>query len=260
MTTSTSNRYDETNIQTMELVYGRGYMSAGGDEEVARIVGTVTITNKKILDIGCGLGGAVISLVRDHGAAHVHGIDIDDGLLNRAAQLVEAARVSERVTLTSTRPGPLPFDPASFDVVYVTATSCHVENLSVFFQQIHRVLNPGGRLIGGEWFKGENNTAYRTWDTLLRDRGLNFSFVDQPNFEQALRAGGFSTISIADRTLATMNLAEGYLRQVENKLYETLLSSLGEKGLASFMAWTRGRYQCFAEDGMRYGHFQAKKD
>ncbi|GIT54420.1 MAG: hypothetical protein Ct9H300mP16_15800 [Pseudomonadota bacterium] len=63
MTTGTSNRYDETNIQTMELVYGRGYMSAGGDEEVARIVGTVTITNKKILDIGCGLGGAVISLV-----------------------------------------------------------------------------------------------------------------------------------------------------------------------------------------------------
>ena len=68
MTTGTSNRYDETNIQTMELVYGRGYMSAGGDEEVARIVGTVTITNKKVLDIGCGDGALRIMRLQKEGA------------------------------------------------------------------------------------------------------------------------------------------------------------------------------------------------
>ena len=28
------NRYDPRNIETMELVYGTGYMSAGGDAEV----------------------------------------------------------------------------------------------------------------------------------------------------------------------------------------------------------------------------------
>ena len=32
---SSANKYDQRNIQTMELVYGRGYLSAGGDEEVA---------------------------------------------------------------------------------------------------------------------------------------------------------------------------------------------------------------------------------
>ena len=58
------NRYDPRNIETMELVYGTGYMSAGGDAEVARIVSGIKICDQQILDVGCGLGGAAISLVK----------------------------------------------------------------------------------------------------------------------------------------------------------------------------------------------------
>ena len=146
-----------------------------------------------------------------------------------------------------------------FDVVYVTAVSCHLADLSGFFGEVCRVLRPGGALVGGEWFKAGDNQAFLQWDDLLRKRGLNFFFVARSEFEQALRDGGFDSISVVDRTRATEELALGYLRRVETDIMEQLLASLGEQGFASFLDWTRSRVSSLAAGGMHYGHFQARK-
>ena len=96
---SSVNRYDPRNIETMELVYGTGYMSAGGDAEVARIVAGIRICGQQTLDVGCGLGGAAISLVKNHHACHVDALDIDDSLIRRAGELIETANLNDRITL-----------------------------------------------------------------------------------------------------------------------------------------------------------------
>ena len=259
MNDSTQNRYHQRNIDMMESVYGPGYMSVGGNEEVARIVAPVSINDQTVLDVGCGLGGAVVTLARDHGARQVTGIDIDAGVLVRAAELVAAAKVADRVTLTRFDPGPLPFAANSFDVVYITAVSCHLADLSGLFRDACRILRPGGSLVGGEWFKAGDNEAFRQWDGLLRERGLNFYFVPRPEFEHALCEGGLAAISIADRTAATEQLAQGYLRRVEVELRDSLLASLGGVGFGSLLDWTRSRVSCLTGGGMHYGHFHARK-
>ena len=104
-----SNRYDAQNIATMEMIYGEGYLSAGGDSEVAAILEGVPLSGARVLDLGCGLGGASITIVRDHHAAHVHGVDIDGKVLDRAAELVDREGLGERITLQQIEPGPLPF-------------------------------------------------------------------------------------------------------------------------------------------------------
>ncbi|MDP6392075.1 MAG: class I SAM-dependent methyltransferase, partial [Arenicellales bacterium] len=161
MTDAAANRYDSRTIEMMELVYGKGYLSAGGDEEVARIVSAVTIKGKGVLDIGCGLGGAAVTLVRDHQARHVHGLDIDSRVIERAAELVETAGVAEQVTLTQFGGGVLPYADNSFAVVYVTATTCHLEDLAGFFRESCRVLRADGWIVGGEWFKAASNAAFQ---------------------------------------------------------------------------------------------------
>ena len=253
------NRYDPRNIETMELVYGKGYMSAGGDAEVARIVTGIKIRNQQLLDIGCGLGGAAISLVKDHHARHVDALDIDNNVISRAGELVKAADMDHRITLTRFDGGALPYHSDQFDVVYLTATSCHLEGLYGFFSEIHRVLRCGGWVVGGEWFKAADNSAYRDWDSLLKERGLNFYFVCQSRFETALSNSGFGSVSVVDRTQATTDLARGYLNRVKIELKDTLRAKLGNKDLAAFLNWTRGRYECFANGGMAYGHFRAFK-
>ena len=241
----------------MEMLYGTGYLSMGGDEEVANIVARVEVEGKQVLDVGCGLGGAAIALASQHKAASVQGIDIDAGVLKRARALVKQAGLQHRISLTQFEPGPLPLPDAAFDLVFLTAVSCHIENLTPFFTEIKRVIRPGGCLVGGEWFKHCDNPAYRRWDDLLRERGLNFHFVSHEEFETALLESGFGQVSIANRNSEMTQLTQGYLERAASDLRQTLVEAMGDKEYTDFIEWTRIRADGLALGGSGYGHFIA---
>ena len=259
MTAGKTNKYDQRNIDTMEMLYGKGYLSMGGDDEVAKIVETIDVTGKNVLDIGCGLGGALIAFAKNHAAGQVTGIDVDAGVLERARELVDAEGLQDKIRLTRFDPGPLPLEDDSFDLVFLTAVSCHIEDLVPFFAEIRRVIRPGGHLVGGEWFKRCDNAAYQEWDELLRARGLNFYFVTTDEFESALSSAGFTQTSVVDRCSAMAGLAEGYLARVEHEMRTRLIESLGEDGYADLLNWTRIRASGLGQGGAGYGHFIAGK-
>ena len=253
------NKYDQQNIVTMEMIYGEGYLSAGGDREVAAIVDGIDLAGKDILDIGCGLGGASITMARDHSARHVTGIDIDSAVLDRAAALVDKAELGAVITLNQVNPGPLPFENDQFNLAYVTAVTCHLQELKPFFEEVFRILKPGGVIVGCEWFKVENNQAYQTWDNLLRDRGLNFYFVDSDRFKSALSECGFEDVSISDRTGVIAGLAENAVDRVDNELKDDLLQALGEAGYETCRHWTAVRADALVAGGMGQGHFRGTR-
>ena len=252
-----SNNYDQHNIETMELLYGAGYLSMGGDEEVARILQSVEAEGALVLDVGCGMGGAAITLARDHAAKQVTGIDLDTGLLDRAMELVDQAELRDRIELIRVDPGPLPFEDAGFDLVYLTAVSCHIQDLVPFLAEIRRVIKPGGKLVGGEWFIRQENQAYRRWDELLRERGLKFYFVTHSEFVEALEAAEFEQVGFVDQSTRTAGLAAGYLERSRNELRESLLRRMGEAGFEAHLEWTRIRAEGLAQGGSGYGHFVA---
>ena len=259
MTDAKANQYNRRNIETMEMLYGTGYLSMGGDDEVANIVARVEVAGKDVLDIGCGLGGALIALTRNHHARHAHGVDIDAGVLERANALVNTAGLQERISLTRFEPGPLPLADASFDLVFLTAVSCHIQDLLPFFTEIRRVIRPGGQVVGGEWLRHLDNQAYREWDELLRDRGLNFYFVTAEQFKDALLGAGFMATSIVDRSSAMAVLAQGYLDRVRYELKDRLQKAMGEQEYAALLEWTRIRANALARSGSGYAHFVASK-
>ena len=243
----------------MEMVYGRGYLSAGGDAEVARVLQGYELQQRRVLDLGCGLGGASVSMVRDLGATNVVGFDIDEVVLGKAKILIEECEVDGRVELIHGRPGPLEFSNASFDIVYMTAVACHMENLAEFFTEIARVLKPGGWLTGSDWMIREKNEAYHVWDKLLRDRGLYFYFVDQSAFSAALTTTGYSQIRFEDRTQAFTDFSAASSRRIEEELKPSLLASLGQRGYRDFKQWADVRYAGLEEGGMYYQHFHARR-
>ena len=254
-----ANRYDQRNIDTMEMVWGRGYMSAGGDAEVARIVAQLDLRNQRVLDLGCGIGGASVALARDHGAAQIVGADIDDGVLQRAQGLVDEAGVSETVSLERIEPGALPYADASFDLVYLNAVSCHLQDLVGFFADIRRVLRSGGNLRGSDWFKLADNPAFHEYDGLLRERGLNFWFVTREHFENALLEAEFDSIAFVDRTAAVADISSDGMQRVQGELRARLESALGASGYAKFVDWTRARMNSLLHGGMAHGHFHARR-
>lgn len=195
-----TNRYDTRNIDCMEMVYGEGFMAPGGPEDVARIVAGIDLRECKVLDVGCGLGGAVATLVKDLKARSVIGIDIDEVVLDRARALMNRIGIDDRVELQCVEPGGLPFGKAAFDVAYMNSVSCHFEDLERIFNDLYRVLRPNGVVVGGEWFIGDNRDAFVRWDEFLHARGLNFYFVTCEHYLQAIEAAGFREANINDRT------------------------------------------------------------
>ena len=252
------NRYSATNIHTMESIYGEGFLSPGGAEEVAQIVAALPVEGMEVLDIGCGLGGASIALARDRGAAHVTGVDIEPVVLARAESLVARAGLAPRVTLREVPPGPLPFAGERFDLVYASAVTCHVEDLLPFFVEMRRVLRPGGHFTGAEWFTGAGGPGYSWWDELLRARGLNFHFVSWEVFRDALCAAGFEAPAFTDRSEVTSSLSARALERVRGELRPELESALGSEGYEAFDSWTASRAAALGEGGVHYGHFRAR--
>ena len=64
--------YDDLTVDFLEALWGDGYLSPGGPDEVARILAGLDLAGRTVLDIGCGSGGITVSLARDYGAAEGH--------------------------------------------------------------------------------------------------------------------------------------------------------------------------------------------
>ncbi len=253
------NQYDPKNIASMEMIYGEGYLSAGGDAGVAAIVGGLELAGKRVLAVGCGLGGELITLARDHKAGHVHGIDIDARVLGRARELVSRENLTDRISLTKTGPGPMPFDNNQFDIVYATAVTCHFQTLEPFFKEALRVLQTGGKIVGREWFRIADNPAYHAWDDWLRNQGLNFYFVGTEAFSASMTDCGFTDVSIIDRTAMIADLAVNAMTRVDNALKADLIRVLGNAGYQSCKNWTAIRARALTSGGIGQGQFCATR-
>ena len=113
-------------IAMLERLWGEGWLSPGGADEVARLLGDFPLAGKTVLDIGSGAGGVDILLAGRYGAGFVLGIDVEDTVLAHARGLVERAGLGERTGLVKVVPGPLPLPPATFDVVFSKIGRAHV--------------------------------------------------------------------------------------------------------------------------------------
>jgi SAM-dependent methyltransferase len=252
------NTYDQRNIDTMELVYGDGFMSPGGAPEVRLIADNLSLRNCKLLDLGCGLGGACIALAKLDSTLSVTGVDIEASVLQRAQELVNAAGLDKQIDLLTLEPAPLPFESHKFDYVYANSVTCHFENLAELFADIWRVLKPGGLFIGSEWFIDRNEAAFKLWNHLLQERGLNFYFVKRERFESVLKSSGYDNISFTDRYAAVTTVATHALERTEQELKTQLTESLGEAGYSAFARWSRSRVAVLQDGGMTHTHFFAR--
>lgn len=243
----------------MELIYGEGYLSAGGDEEVSRIFAGIQVQNKEILDVGCGLGGTAVALAKTHNAGKVHGIDIDESVLDRARKLVERESAGNKVSLSLVEPGEFQFTENSFDIVHITAVACHFVNLDPLFREILRVLKPGGVIVGRDWFKLVENEEFQIWDRLLRDKGLNFHFITARRFQRIIIDNGFDNVEMTDRSLDMAELAQEAVSSVDLELKEPLISVLGEDGYEECRRWTKVRARALNNGGIGQFRFVGYK-
>jgi len=104
------------------------------------------VYGKKVLDIGCGTGDWCYKAAAQYGAKTVHGIDIQEKMVELAKQ---ATAELDTVRIQSGDATDMPYKDASFDIAISFFVTCNLppESLRKFFEELVRVLVPGGKAI-----------------------------------------------------------------------------------------------------------------
>lgn len=197
--TETELNYDDRHIALLEALWGEGYLSPGGPEEVARVVEPVPVEGAHVLDIGSGSGAITISLVRDHGAARVTGIDVESPVCAAARRRAEAAGLSDRIDIVEVSPGPFPFEDESFDIVFSKDSIIHIPDKEALAAEVFRVLKPGGWFAASDWLISHDGDPSPDMAAYIALEDLDFAMASPARYKTALDGAGFRNVRLTNR-------------------------------------------------------------
>jgi len=100
----------------------------------------------RILDAGCGLGGACRMLAHEYDC-EVTGIDITADYIRTAQQLSALTGLQHSTRFVQGSVLALPFGNNSFDTVFTQHVQMNIADKKTFYSEIHRVLITGGRFV-----------------------------------------------------------------------------------------------------------------
>jgi SAM-dependent methyltransferase len=191
--------YDTQVIGFLEEIWGDGFLSPGGPDEVARVITGVDIAGKFVLDIGSGSGACAVLLVCEHDAARVLGIDVEDPVCEAANHRAKMAGVEDRVEILKINPGPFPFDASTFDIVFSKDSIIHIPDKAEMARQAFRVLKPGGQFAASDWLISHEGLPSPQMADYIKEEGLDFAMASPAIYRQAMQDAGFVEVELVNR-------------------------------------------------------------
>jgi MPBQ/MSBQ methyltransferase len=123
----------------------------GATERLARLAGLQP--GMQVLDVGGGLGGPARTLAVRFGC-RVTSIDLTVSYVEAARLLTTQLGLGDRVTHQTGNALQLPFDDASFDVLWTQNSGMNIADKAQLYKGFYRVLRPGGVLAFQEPMAG----------------------------------------------------------------------------------------------------------
>jgi len=191
--------YDDKHIDFLEELWGEGFLSPGGAEEVKRVLQGVDIAGKRVMDIGCGSGAIAVILARDYGAAHVTGIDVEDPVCDAARARAAAAGLSDKIAIEKVTPGPFPFADGSFDIVFSKDSIIHIPDKAAMAAEAFRVLVPGGRFAASDWLTSHDGPLSPEMAQYVKMEDLEFAMSSPETYHAAMEAAGLEEVELGNR-------------------------------------------------------------
>lgn len=137
------NKYDDERFFEQYSHMSRSVIGLKGAGEWHALRGLLPdMTDKRMLDLGCGYGWHCKYAV-EHGAASVIGIDLSEKMIQKAREINADSRINYRVMAVED------FDYTSqrFDVVLSSLTIHYINSFDSICKDVSRCLNSGGEFI-----------------------------------------------------------------------------------------------------------------
>lgn len=191
--------YDTSAIEFLEELWGEGFLSPGGPDEVARVIEGLDLKGKNILDIGCGSGAIAVLLADEFGAAKVTGIDVEGPVCEAARRRASEAGLEDKIEIVQVSPGPLPFDEGTFDIVFSKDSIIHIPDKAALAADVFRVLKKGGVFAASDWLTNHDGEMSPEMAHYVKMEDLDFQMASPATYEAAMAGAGFEEVRLVNR-------------------------------------------------------------
>jgi SAM-dependent methyltransferase len=217
----------------------------------------------RVLEAGCGVGAQTVTLARNSPGARITSVDISASSLAEASRKVGAAGLTN-VQFQQADIFALPFEPASFDHVFVCFVLEHLPEPIAALRALRGLLRPGGTITVIE---GDHGSAYFHPDSqaarqaiacqveLQRAAGGN-AMIGRALYP-LLNAAGFAAVHVSPRMVyvdsSRPTLVDGFTRKTFTAMIEGVREAAIEAGLvepALFDQGVRDLYRTAEPDGV----------
>jgi len=185
----------------------------------------------KILDAGCGVGGAAIFL-NEQKNCRVTGITLSQKQMLFANRISTKKNVGDKVTFKVMDYTKTTFPDASFDVIWACESISSAPDKLLFIKEAYRLLKKGGRLILSDFFltdanQQDSNSWIKKWGETW---GIS-NFVTCDFFIENLTKEGFVSVKSIDYTTEIQKSAKrlyysAILGAIPSELYNLLNSNV----------------------------------
>ena len=231
MTAARDEHYPIDSILFLEELWGDGFLSPGGPEEVERLLSGVDLAGRTVVDIGSGAGGIALLLADRYGAARVIGLDVETTMVEYARAKVERADLQDRIEIRKVEPGPMPLPDASIDAVFSKDSIVHIPDKEGLAADAYRVLKPGGWFVASDWLISHDGEPSPEMADYIAREDLDFGMASPERYRRALEGAGFVDVSLTNRNPWYRTVAREELARLEGTGRDAFLTTLDEAAL-----------------------------
>jgi ubiquinone/menaquinone biosynthesis C-methylase UbiE len=139
----------------------------------------------KILDVGTGTARIPILMCQKRPQYLITGIDLAQSMLIIGQRNVEAAGLNQRIRLERVDSKRMPYPDLEFDMIVSNSLVHHLPDPLSFFQEIKRLIRPGGAILIRDLIRPENDTIV---NELVAKIGEEYDAHQQQLFSDSLKA------------------------------------------------------------------------
>jgi ubiquinone/menaquinone biosynthesis C-methylase UbiE len=131
--------------------------------------------SSKVLEVGCGGGVFSVEVVRRLPRGHLELFDLQQEMLDKARQKIEAAGLAALVGCTQGDARKLELPTTGFDVAFLVAVLGEIPEPRECLRALHRVIRPGGLLSITEHLPDPDFSRFSRLRELVEREGFEFS-------------------------------------------------------------------------------------
>jgi len=217
----------------------------GATEELAELCHVDQ--DRLVLDVGCGAGVTPCHLAKSRGC-RVVGVDILEGMIERARERARKEGVADRVEFRVADAQKLPFDDNLFDAVMTESVTAFPEDKQRAVKEYARVTKQGGYVGLNEstWLKVPPPPGVVAWAS--QDVGSSVKPLTPDEWTGLLEGAGLTEIAVRIQAINTQDEAKGIVARyglggmlgilwrmlrlyLRNPAYRQFVKDVGQSGI-----------------------------